>query len=590
MMNKAEFDRTFTKLTPRQTEVLLKILAREKDAEIAQQLHINENTVRKHIANICKLFRLGDQKEAGFYHRLDLITLIAEHRPDLFQADVPTPVVISYYRATEPDQSLATELEIALKRCDYPLFIANSNLRLASDGLQQIYAALNQCNYLVVLLSQLAAASEMITEEVRVAKQGKAKIIPILINCPFYLLNHDLRGYLRDTPIYDCQLEPDLTLLVQTIVQLIVSGQNGSPFVAFTPSLSNSVETTVSLIPQPTAEPELPKGQVELASRFYMERPGVEERCFKEVAKPGALIRIKAPRQMGKTSLTARILHHARSLNYRSIALSFQLADAEIFADLERFLQWFCAVIAHELNVPDRLADYWQKIFGSKISCKSYFERYLLANLKEPLVIGLDEVDRLFKYPEIAADFFGLLRAWHEEGKTRDIWRKLCLVVVHSTEVYVPMDLHQSPFNVGLAIDLPEFSASQIRDLALRHELAWGDTQVAQLMAMVGGHPYLVRLALYHIALQEMTLSELLEIAPTDSGLYSDHLRRHLWTLSQQPKLTQAFKKVLQTPNTVQLEPIQSFKLHSLGLVKLEGNAVTIRCHLYRLYFRNHIN
>jgi hypothetical protein len=341
--------------------------------------------------------------------------------------------------------------------------------------------------------------------------------------------------------------------------------------------------------PQPIAEPELPRGQVELASAFYVKRSGIDDRCYEEIAKPGALIRIKAPRQMGKTSLMARILHQATTLNYRTVPLSFQLADSKVFTDLEQFLQWFCAVITWELQLPDQLAKYWNQIFGSKISCKSYFERYLLTNVTEPLVLGLDEVDRVFQYPELASDFFGLLRAWHEEAKNREIWRKLRLVVVHSTEVYVPMDINQSPFNVGLPIELPEFNSEQVRELAARHGLTWGAKEVEQLMAMVGGHPYLVRLALYHIARQEMTLAQLLETAPTDAGLYSDHLRRHLWNLSQQKELAAAFNKVVATTSPVQLDSIHAFKLNSLGLVNLQGNEVTPRCDLYRQYFRDRL-
>jgi serine/threonine-protein kinase len=195
-------------------------------------------------------------------------------------------------------------------------------------------------------------------------------------------------------------------------------------------------------------------------------------------------------------------------------------------------------------------------------------------------------VDVVFKYPELAADFFGLLRAWHEESKNREIWRRVRLVVVHSTEVYVPMDINQSPFNVGLPIELPEFKPAMVLELAQRHGLAWGTQEVEQLIDMVGGHPYLVRLALYHIARSEITLEEVLETAPSDAGLYGDHLRRHLWNLEQHPQLAAAVKTVVDTPNPVRLEAMQGFKLHSMGLVNLQGNEVTPRCNLYRQYFR----
>jgi hypothetical protein len=76
-------------------------------------------------------------------------------------------------------------------------------------------------------------------------------------------------------------------------------------------------------------------------------------------------------------------------------------------------------------------------------------------------------------------------------------------VVVHSTEVYVPLDINQSPFNVGTNIELPEFTSAQVQDLAGRYGLGWSTHQVEQLMALVGGHPYLVRKAMYHIRRQD---------------------------------------------------------------------------------------
>lgn len=607
-MNYAEFTKALAGLTPRRKEVLLKVLTGKKDKEIASDLNITKATVRKHIADTCVCFGLSSSEERGLSRRPDLFSLFTKYRPDLINGDSANSanfpkILLSYYRGTDPDKSLAIELESALKASGYEVFIVNGSLRMATHGFQQIYAKLNQCDYLLLLLSSLAASSEMVTEEVRWAKalqdtrpDSKPGILPIRINCPSHLLNHDLRGYLRGMPQREWRSPNDTPSLVQGVLEFLASGDHPidkSSSFAPTPEpagesalFPNPYSLTPNHPPQPVAEPELPTGQVELASAFYVERPGIDERCYEAIAKPGALIRIKAPRQMGKTSLMARILQRSTILGYRTVPLSFQLADSKVFTDLDQFLKWFCAVVALELQLPARLADHWHGIFGSKVSCKSYFEHYLLANTTEPLVLGLDEVDRVLQYPELTSDFFGLLRAWHEEAKNREIWRKLRLVVVHSTEVYVPMDINQSPFNVGLPIELPEFKSVQVQDLAQRHGLAWGTSEIERLMVMVGGHPYLVRLALYYIARQEITLSELLKTAPTDAGLYSDHLRRHLWNLSQHPELAAALYKVVSADSPVQLESIRGFKLQSMGLVHLRGNEVTPRCNLYRDYFR----
>lgn len=336
---------------------------------------------------------------------------------------------------------------------------------------------------------------------------------------------------------------------------------------------------------QEPLELESPTGNVALDSAFYVYRDPIESDCYQEIVKPWALIRVKAPRQMGKTSLMARILDYGKEQGYQKVAVSFQQADGDIFANLDRFLQWFCGIITYELNLPDRVADYWKGVLGSKTKCTDYFQRYLLSEINNPLVLGLDEVDLIFQYPAIAIDFLGLLRTWHERSKNDEIWKKLRLVIVHSKDVYIPLNINHSPFNVGLPIELPELNKSQVQEFVGRHRLKWTTKQVEKLMAMVGGHPYLVRMALYRIARREMTLEQLLQIAPTEEGLYSEHLRRHLLNLEENPELLAAMKRVIAEKTPVRIDTREAFKLRSMGLVKMKGNDVLPLCNLYRQYF-----
>lgn len=108
----------------------------------------------------------------------------------------------------------------------------------------------------------------------------------------------------------------------------------------------------------------------------------------------------------------------------------------------------------------------------------------------------MDEVDRVFPHREIADDFFSLVRSWYESARYGDfsseLWEKLRLVVVHSTEVYIPLNINQSPFNVGKNVELPEFIPAQVQDLAQRYGLLLSELQLQQLLAVLGGHPYLL--------------------------------------------------------------------------------------------------
>jgi len=521
------------------------------------------------------------------------------HYPDRSDAPpVKTARVFISYRSQPPDCDLAEAFYQELKAAGHSVFMAAESIRLGDHWSQRIDRELEQCDYFLLLLSPRSATSEMVTEEVRRAKElrdtresGKPGILPIRVNFPLSSsLNYNLRGYLDQIQQREWQSPDDTPQILQEVLTILAEGELPEYATAGTAATSEPLIEHPDQPPLPVAEPELPGGQVDLASLYYVERPPIEANCYETVLKPGALIRIKAPRQMGKTSLMSRILHHAGEHQCLTVPLSFQLADAAIFSDLDKFLRWFCASVGRRLRLPNKLTDYWDDIFGSKDNCTAYFEEYLLPGISAPLVLGLDEVDMVFEHPNIAADFMGLLRAWHESAKVNELWKKLRLVVVHSTEVYIPMNINQSPFNVGLPIELPEFTPAQVLDLAQRHGLDWGEAQVAQLMAMVGGHPYLVRVALYQMARRETTLAELLQEAPTEAGPYGDHLRRHLWNLEQRQEMAEATKRLIAAESPVRLEPVQAFQLNSMGIVHLQGNEVVPRCDLYRRYFGDRLN
>jgi hypothetical protein len=109
-------------------------------------------------------------------------------------------------------------------------------------------------------------------------------------------------------------------------------------------------------------------------------------------------------------------------------------------------------------------------------------------------------------------------------------------------------------------------------------------------MAMVGGHPALVHMAIYHLSRDEITLAQLLRTAPTSSGVYCHHLQRHWVTLRQQPGLAIALHAVMSSTEPVQLEPIIAYKLISMGLIKLHDNKATPSCQLYQQYFNNYLS
>ena len=325
------------------------------------------------------------------------------------------------------------------------------------------------------------------------------------------------------------------------------------------------------------------------AQEIYIERPPIEARCYQEIVRVGALIRIKAPKLMGKTLLSHQILAHGEELGYGRVYLNMNELP---FTKLDKFLQSFCVRVGDNLGLSEQLDSYWNESLVSKVNCKRYFEQYLLPSLDSPVVLCLDKVEQVFPHQKVAEGFLTLLRSFHEDANSKEVWQKLRLIVVYATEVYVTLPNDQSPFNVGLPIELLEFDAQQVKSFTDSYGLNLSVDSVTKLMGMVGGHPYLLSQAFDHLKnypAAENTLDNFLANAPTEAGIYGSHLRELLTSIKEHPELLEAVKLLVSTTNPVRLDATITRKLESIGLVERDRNDCSLRCNLYRQYFSDRI-
>jgi|GEM_PF-926019 len=344
-----------------------------------------------------------------------------------------------------------------------------------------------------------------------------------------------------------------------------------------------------------------PGGPMPLDSVFYIDRPPLESLCYEAIQQPGALLNIRAPKQMGKTSLMARTLAFAKTLGYRTVAVNLQLADAEILSNLGRLLQWFCARTSKQLEGPDALvgdplsaiADCWDATLGSKSNATDYFNDVLLANLDCPLAIAIDELNLLLAYPKIACEFLLLLRTWSEQARARAVrghsWSKLRLVTLHSTEVLMPASIDPAFLNTGLMVELPEFTLAQVRDLAARCGLEIGKCQIEQLLAVLRGHPYRLQLAFYHLQQQILTLEDLLENSAIALAIYAEHLQQQWWNLQHYPELWPIFTQIVSQTSPVECEAAPGIHLKRMGLIHFQELQASLACELFRPFFRERL-
>jgi hypothetical protein len=513
-------------------------------------------------------------------------------------------VFISYKRGVNPDEPLALALYKQL-RCSHEMFI-DQTMAVGTPWAERIDRELRQADVLLLLLSAEAVGSEMVVGEVETAQrlqkqQGRPRILPVRVayreDLPYPLsaylnpINWALWDGPADTPRLLAELERAMVgeeLPTAAAANATPSAPTG-PAAATTPPLP---PLAAPPSPQAAVGPLEPaEGTMDAESRFYIERDG-DGVARRALQRQGVTITIKGPRQMGKSSLLMRVIQEAMEAGREPVYLDLQQFDQEVLAEADRFYPQFCQAIAEQLGLADGTAAAWAAGGGNNQLATRYMQNQVLKALNRPLLLAMDEVDRLFE-AEYRSDFFAMLRGWHNNRASPlpllRPWKQLDLALVTATEPYhLIANLNQSPFNVGEVIQLHDFSAEQVADLNQRHGGPLAPGPLAQLMELLHGHPYLVRLALYLVANGQRPVEQVLEQAASDYGPFGDHLRYHLFRIVDHQALRAGLRQVIRS-NRCDDEKTSRL-LIAAGLARQEGSAVLPRCPLYAAYFGQHLD
>jgi hypothetical protein len=507
-------------------------------------------------------------------------------------------IFISYKRGIEPDEPVALAVFQALSQ-HHEVFIDQTML-VGTHWAERIEAELRRSDFLISFLTHSSVNSEMVKGEIETAhhlskQQGRPLILPVRLAYrePF---TYPLSAYLNGINWAFWENPTDTPRLIDELMQAIageaLSINTDHAKADLTTPQKSEIPNPKSKIPPPLpfAQPlslEMPEGTMNPDSKFYIKR-AADDIALNTIEQQGVTITIKGPRQMGKSSLLIRTSGRAVELGKRVAFLDFQLFDRAALTNGECFYRQFCQWLTLELDLIDRVAEYWAAPLGNSQRCTRYMSRHLLKTLETPLVLAMDEVESVFD-TDFRSDFFGMLRSWHNSRATTPIWRQLDLVLVTSTEPYqLIANLNQSPFNVGQVLELVDFSAEQVATLNQQHGSPFNLRQVSQLMDLLAGHPYLVRRALYLVASQQITVSDLFTQAIADRGPFGDHLRYTLFRMNDKPDLVQGMLQVIRSQSCSDERVF--FRLRGAGLVRRERAAVLPRCQLYANYFGEHLN
>jgi hypothetical protein len=334
-------------------------------------------------------------------------------------------------------------------------------------------------------------------------------------------------------------------------------------------------------------------GAVPLGSPFYVTRR-TDTAFYAALHRRDSIVLVKGARLVGKTSLLARGLQQGRQAGMSVALTDFSALGAAERQDASKLFRTLAVMLADQLRLAVEPLAHWSDARSPSMNLERFLTLQVLDTDSETshLIWGLDEVDRLFTVP-FGTDVFALFRSWHNRRSLDPDgpWGKLTLAITYATEAHLFLtDLNQSPFNVGTRLTLEDFSEEETRELN-RH---YGEPLVteedrARFRQLVGGHPYLARLGMRAVAVENQSLEQVIRNSTSEEGIFGEHLRRLRLSLSRDRRLEGVVAGMLRGEPCPTSEDM--YRLRTAGLIKGEHPEEAIfRCELYREYFSRHLS
>lgn len=511
-------------------------------------------------------------------------------RAELF----PPRLFISYQRGCKADENIVWPIVRALSP-DYDVF-SDQFMRTTPDQIREMEKKLREADYVLFLFSTDSIHDEVVRYELdqvlklRRSDGGWPRVLPVwLRDCANFLelVPSGLESFKCKWAF--CEGEAGTARLISELQQAISGGKLRLNISDVAKRCQKMTAQTKRLLPPSPhiSQLRLTKGTVRLDSEFYIERE-VERRAHEALTQQGRTIVLKGPRQMGKSSMLPRLEQTAIENGKSFVLLDCKSNHLKASpTDAKGFFSNFCKVLTDELAVEDSFRNYAPQLVVTQ-RCTRFIGRVILPHLTQPCVIALDNSESLF-HTTYGTDFFAMLRGWHDKRAypKNAKWRQLDLVVVTSTEPHLFIDKYQSPFNVGEVIELQDFTPKEVDELNRRYGKPLSAGEVQQLIKLVAGHPYLVRKALFLVASERFTASDLFADATDDMGLFGDHLRAVLRLLySQDESLRAVFREIIRQHKCT--DEMMFYRLRGAGLVRRQQGKVVPRNALYAQFFKEY--
>ncbi|ESA34116.1 wd-40 repeat-containing protein [Leptolyngbya sp. Heron Island J] len=316
---------------------------------------------------------------------------------------------------------------------------------------------------------------------------------------------------------------------------------------------------------------------------------------------------VLTPRQMGKSSLMIRTAERLTDEEIQAVIIDLTQIGTQVSAD-----EWysdFLDLVASQLMLSTDVKVWWQANSQSGLTHRfiRFFQEMVLAEISDPLVIFVDEIDTTLSL-DFTDDFYAAIRYLYVARATDPELRKISFVLIGvATPADLISDSKRTPFNIGQRIDLTDFTIEEAQPLA--YGLNLEDKQARAILEGVlewtEGHPYLTQRVCADIARDLQDEERPTDWTETDTARV---VRRNFFGVkSEQDNNLQFVRDMLirQSPNRYKSEVLNTYSkicygrrnvrdeaqsivkshLKLSGIVKKNGKLLKVRNKIYQTVF-----
>lgn len=247
---------------------------------------------------------------------------------------------------------------------------------------------------------------------------------------------------------------------------------------------------------------------------LYVERPA--DRDLFEYLIGGEFCFVLAPRQIGKSSLKDHTLRKLQKIGIKTINIDLTGVGAK--SGHESFYGTLIDIVSETIGIDSSAQRERYEELGEKLSSVYKWTQFLrnkiLTKVPEQIVIFIDEIDTL-KGSDLKDDFLAAIRSIYNERGIYPAYQRLTFCILGVT---TPNDLitdeNRTPFNIGKAVVLEDFSRSDLNHFkrsALLSTRKNSDYILDRIFHWTSGHPYMTQQILVAIE-KQMAASPVIDV------------------------------------------------------------------------------